>query len=308
MIYVIIVTYNATPWLTKCIVSLLKSSLPLRIIAVDNGSTDGTQQIIKEKYPEVVLLQSAENLGFGKANNIGIKQAYEAGANYVFLLNQDAWVEKDTIESLINIADKNPEYGIISPIHLNGKGDALDLRFSHCIAPNMCPKLVSDLLLNQTKDEIYETNFVNVAAWLMSRKCIETVGGFNPIFHMYGEDDNYIHRTHYHGLKVGIYPFAIIYHDRENRPEIITKNTYKKNLKKSLLVKYSNPNLQNAISDELKWTRKGIIKSIIKIDMKRFKDEQTRLNIIKEIKANLELNTKISKQKGINFLEHLPNY
>ena len=66
--------------------------------------------------------------------------------------------------------------------------------------------------------------------------------------------------------------------------------------------------MQNAISDELKWAMKGIIKSIIKIDMKRFKDEQTRLNIIKEIKANLELNTKISKQKGINFLEHLPNY
>lgn len=302
MISVVIVTYNAEHWLDKSLGNLMLSTIPLNVIVIDNGSIDRTQKLIKENYPEVDFIQSDINLGFGKANNIGIKRAYEAGSDFVFLLNQDAWVENDTIEKLVNIAEKKPEYGIVSPIHMNGKGDALDFRFSHYISPAKCPKLVSDTFLNKTKNDIYETLFVNAAAWLVSRKCIETIGGFNPIFHMYGEDDNYIHRLHYHGYKVGIYPFAKIYHDREDKNTTISENQYEKDIKKSLLVKYSNPNIPTTITQEIKWVKRGIIKSLLKADMEQFKNERSKLKLINKIKREVTFNTKISTQKGLSFL------
>ena len=74
-----------------------------------------------------------KNIGFGKANNIGISLAMKKGADYVFLLNQDAWVEDKTLEKLINIHRKQPKFGIVSPMHLNGKGDELDYNFSKFI-------------------------------------------------------------------------------------------------------------------------------------------------------------------------------
>lgn len=303
MISVVIVTFNAVYWLNKSLGNLMLSTIPLNVIVIDNGSTDGTQRIIQQKYPDIDFIQSDTNLGFGKANNIGIKKAYEAGADYIFLLNQDAWVEEDTIEKLITIAQENPEYGIISPIHMNGKGDALDLRFSKYISPDKCPKLLSDSLLNKIKRDIYETQFVNAAAWLISRKCIEIVGGFNPVFHMYGEDDNYIQRLHYHGLKAGVYPFSRICHDREDKNTRISENQYEKVIKKSLLVKYSNPNIPNKIKKEIKWVRCSLIKALLKFDMKQFKNDRIKLKIISKIKTEIIVNMEISKQKGLSFLD-----
>ena len=301
-VVVIVVTHNGIKWIDTCMSSLLKSTIAPNIIVVDNKSEDGTSDFLFKTYTQVEIVVNNQNPGFGKANNIGIKKAFEDGADFIFLLNQDAWVEEDTIEKLINVAEKHPEYGIVSPIHMNGKGAALDFRFSHYISPAKCPKLVSDTFLNKTKNDIYETQFVNAAAWLISRQCIETIGGFNPIFHMYGEDDNYIHRAHYHGFKVGIYPFAKIYHDREDKSITVSENHYEKNIRKSLLVKYSNPNLPDTITQEIKWVKRGIIKSLLKADMEQFKNERSKLKLINKIKREVTFNTKISKLKGLSFL------
>jgi GT2 family glycosyltransferase len=81
-IYFIIVTYNAMKWAEKCFTSLRQSSVPVHCIVVDNGSTDGTQKYITSNFPEVELIQSEKNLGFGKANNIGIEKAYQKGADF----------------------------------------------------------------------------------------------------------------------------------------------------------------------------------------------------------------------------------
>ena len=86
--YVIVVTYNGSKWIDKCFGSLVNSTIPLQIFAVDNGSSDGTPDIIRSKFPSVQVIENKENLGFGQANNIGIRQAYDAGADYVFLLNR----------------------------------------------------------------------------------------------------------------------------------------------------------------------------------------------------------------------------
>lgn len=108
-IFVIVVSYNfeRNDWINQCLSSLQKSEIPLNIIVVDNNSTDNSVSIIKSKYPEVILFEQKENLGFAKANNIAIRYAYDNGADFVFLLNQDAWIEKDTVAKLVEVAEKN---------------------------------------------------------------------------------------------------------------------------------------------------------------------------------------------------------
>jgi len=106
---VLIVSYNFEQWIDKCIKSVLDSSIHAAILVVDNYSIDSTCQILKKKYPEVTLIESKENAGFGKANNIGMEYIINNGFEYAFLLNQDAWIEKNTIEKLLEEA-VNPFY------------------------------------------------------------------------------------------------------------------------------------------------------------------------------------------------------
>lgn len=101
-VYIIIVTFNGMQWLSKC----LESTIPYPVIIVDNDSTDGTVDYIKKHYSEVKLFVNKENLGFGQANNIGISYALQHGAGYVFLLNQDAYLQKSAIGKLIETHKK----------------------------------------------------------------------------------------------------------------------------------------------------------------------------------------------------------
>jgi GT2 family glycosyltransferase len=215
-IFAIIVTYNGVKWLDKCLGSLFNSTIPISIVLIDNKSTDDTVLFVNENFPAIHLIAPSENLGFGKANNIGIKHALENDADYVFLLNQDAWVEKDTIEELIKIHDNNRNFGIISPIHLNGKGTAMDYNFSQACNAVSCPDFISDVYLNKAKD-IYEITFVMAAIWLVPKDVLLKAGLFDPIFPHYGEDVDYVQRVISFGYKIGICPHYVGFHDRENR-------------------------------------------------------------------------------------------
>lgn len=217
-IYCIIVLHNGSKWIDKCFGSLVNSSIPLKILAIDNASTDATPNIIREKFPQVEVIETGKNLGFGKANNIGLKRVLDENCDYAFLLNQDAWVEPDTIENLINIYNSNPEFGILAPLQLNGEGSLIDALFQqYSVAP--CRELFTDLLIKKnSRHSIYETNFVNAACWLLSRKTIEVIGGFDPLFPHYSEDNDYINRVIFQRLKIGLCPNIIVFHDREYRP------------------------------------------------------------------------------------------
>lgn len=216
LIYVIVVTFNGIKWVDACFGSLRNSGYPVKVVAIDNGSTDGSQQAIRSKFPEVEFIQSPSNIGFGKANNVGIRYAIEANADFVFLLNQDAWIEPTTIETLINVSGANANYGILSPIHLQANREHLDRQFSTYISPARCPGFVDDIVMKRSR-EVYSCQFVNAAAWLMTRKCLLSVGLFEPMFQLYGEDDNYLQRLKYHRHDIGIVPAASIVHDRSDR-------------------------------------------------------------------------------------------
>lgn len=214
-IFAIIVTHNGMRWADRCFGSLRTSTLPVSTIVIDNASTDGIADHLESHFPEVELIKSTENLGFAKANNIGILKAYNAGADFVMLLNQDAWIEPNTLEELVKTFEENENVGIASPIHLNGSYSGLDFNFYK----GMSGDFISDLYMHNVKP-YYESPFINAAAWLLSRQCIETIGGFDTLlFRHYGEDVNYGQRLHYHHLRFLISTSCTICHDREDRKE-----------------------------------------------------------------------------------------
>ena len=218
-ISVVVVTYNGEIWIKKNIDSLLKSNYPIDIIVVDNASTDQSIELLKE-YKSIKLIQNKNNLGFGKANNIGIDIAIKNSADAVFLLNQDTWVFENTITNLAEKLFENPDLGIVSPMHFSADETNLDSNFS--------------TYYNKYETEIDSNSirivpFVNAAAWLVSKECFQKAGYFEPIFSHYGEDRNFCDRVHYHKFKIGIVKNASICHDRIvklNSNKIILQSQY----------------------------------------------------------------------------------
>ena len=215
-IYIIIVTYNAMKWAEKCFSSLRKSSISVKTIVVDNGSTDGTQEYVKTNFPEVHFIQSPENLGFGKANNIGIEIAYKDGADFFYLMNQDAWIYEDSIQRLLEVYYQYPkkdEIGILSPMHLDGSEKKLDLHFENYLGKYVKNnRLLSDLFLHQ-QALWYEIDFINAAHWFLPKETVEKIGGFNPFYFHYGEDYDYVNRILFRKKKILVCPGARVVHD-----------------------------------------------------------------------------------------------
>lgn len=210
-IFVIIATYNGEKWIRTCLNSIRKSQIPCEIICIDNASSDATISIIENEYSEVILFKNKKNKGFGKANNIGINYALKNNCDFVFLLNQDAQIEDDTIINLVNFSLKHQQYGVLSPLHYEGKGEKYDYKFhKHSINPNR----------EKLNNKVIEVEFVNAAAWLITRTCLEKVGGFHPWFFHYGEDENYLHRVKFNEFLIGIVKNCRILHDRVQNPVI----------------------------------------------------------------------------------------
>jgi GT2 family glycosyltransferase len=297
----IVVTYNGERWIDHCLSSLQKSNLKIETIIIDNGSTDNTCEIIKNRYSDSKLIQSIKNNGFGEANNIGLRIALEQNADYVFLLNQDAWIELDTIEKLIEAQRNNPEFDIVSPIHLNGSGNELDYLFSTFIAPDSCKRFYSDVFLGKVENKIYETDFVNAAAWLITNNCLHSIGGFSPVFYHYGEDSDYINRLHYHKMKVGIYPKSVIYHDKDYA------STGKSTEEWNALYKiqeYSNPNKNEYnITNDINSHLKHAFKSLVGFNVRQFKENYFKFKSLVKLKLKINKHLEQVKLKQASFLK-----
>lgn len=215
-VYFIIITYNAMKWAEKCFGSLRQSSIPLQCIVVDNGSKDGTQEYITTHFPEVEFIQSRENLGFGKANNIGIEKAYQEGADFFYLMNQDAWIYEDSVEKLLDVYNSYPdkqEIGILSPMHLDGTEKRLDIFFERYLARNTHINRIFSDAFEINLQESYEIDFVNAAHWFLPKKTIEEIGGFNPYFFHYSEDYEYVQRISFFEKKIMICTQSSVVHD-----------------------------------------------------------------------------------------------
>ncbi|SHI37790.1 Glycosyltransferase, GT2 family [Mesonia phycicola] len=304
MLSVIIVTYNGMKWLAKCLASIPKE---YNMVIVDNNSTDTTVQFIEQNYPQAKLFKEKENLGFGQANNKGISYALQQGAKYVYLLNQDAYLEADTIDKLVKVHQSQPSYGILSPIHINAEKTRLDAGFSLYVSYKHNPHFYSDFVLQKSKQEVYEVPFVNAAGWLVSREVLLNVGGFDPIFFHYGEDDNYTQRVRYHNFKVGVVSNSFMVHDREDR--VLKKlrygsEAYFKQREKELKVKYANINNPNVeeYNRRLAKTNKNYIQQLMFLKFKNAKKHKEMYRFLLRIKAEIENSLIKNKKLGSWYL------
>lgn len=301
-IHIIIVTYNAMKWAERCFTSLRNSSVPVQCFVIDNGSSDGTQEYIKTHFPEVDFTQSETNLGFGKANNIGIEKAYKAGAEFFYLMNQDAWLYQDTMEKMLEVYHNHQDQnsiGIISPIHIDGTEKSLDIFLDQYIASNYeKTRMISDLYF-QTLKPYYEIRFVNAAHWLLPRKTIETVGGFNPYFFHYGEDDEYVNRIHFHQMKVLLIPGSRAVHDGVQN---LHKIDYTKFADVRIEINAMNPGIYNAVHLEKKALRQSMIKNLIMGNLAQYKTlSQKYKKISSDEKQLISFRNQVT-QKGATFL------
>ena len=126
-VLVIVVTYNGMQWLGRCLGSVCQDA---DLYVWDNDSTDGSADFVEAEYPQAKLVRSADNLGFSIPNNKGMQYALDKGYDYVYLLNQDAWLEPGALEKMVAVADAHPEYGLLSPMQMIDGYKELDEQFA----------------------------------------------------------------------------------------------------------------------------------------------------------------------------------
>ena len=301
-LFAIIVTYKGLRWYERCFSSLRKSTIPVQTIVVDNASNDGSVEYIKEHYPEIHLIESKENLGFGRGNNIAMRYALDQGCDYVFLLNQDAWVEPDTFEKLVDIHQRHSEYGILGPVQVNAeKTKVLDGVIQFLINPeNVNKQMFSDFVMG-TVEEVYPVAEINAAAWLLPRKTLETVGGFDPIFLHNGEDWNYISRALYHGLKVGLTPGLKVVHSGEVR--VYAGKAYEMNFGKWLLMRATDLMYPDEIVyTMMKGYRREMIQKALQFHKKSFDLARRSYRYLKANCDAINKSREQNKKRGANWL------
>ncbi len=201
---VVVVTYNGEPWIRRNLRSLSESTVPTHVVIVDNASTDNTVEIVQREFPQCEIVARKSNAGFGIGNNVGIARAMTLASQYTLLLNQDAYVTPTTIAELVDFLDTHASFGVASPVHCSPDLDHIDRKTYRGYLQSYAADFLCDAALNKMAP-YYRIRGINAAAWLVRTSIFGKTGGFDPIFFMYGEDDDLMSRFVHHDV-----PFAIV--------------------------------------------------------------------------------------------------
>lgn len=220
-IFVILLSYNTAKYAKKCLDSVLDSSVPVEVVVVENASQDDSSTILKSYEGRIHLLRQERNLGFARGNNLGIAYAMEHGAEALFLLNMDTFLERDTIEKLAKVSQESKEKLLLSPLPRTFSG-LLDLGF----AKNSCSNLaghefrsfVTDLYDGRPLKPFYRMEFICASALFLPVAAVKECGAFCPLFYpAYYEDDELFNRMTYRHWGLALVPGAVYFHDVEDR-------------------------------------------------------------------------------------------
>lgn len=301
-LFIIIVTYKGKQWYDRCFTSLRESTIPVQTIVVDNASNDGTVEYIRENYPEIHLIESKENLGFGRANNIGMRYALDHGCDFVFLLNQDAWVETDAIETLVRVSSNHTEFGILAPVHTTLEKNELEPGFVSFVKDNKYTNgdWFNDMYWGKMK-EVYETKYIHAAGWLLPKRVLENVGGFDPIFIHYEEDDDYLNRVRYHGFKIGVCPMARMVHDC-NREYAFSKGKGLIRHQQMLLVDFVDINQEKSVKKYCAYLLRKSLVSILRREWSLMRLYWKDFRFLSDAKDRIKESRTKNCQKGPNWI------
>jgi N-acetylglucosaminyl-diphospho-decaprenol L-rhamnosyltransferase len=214
---VVVVTFNSAQWIERC----LESVRGRETIVVDHGSEDATLEIVRDRFPDVRVIEE-ENRGMGGGNNAGMRLA---AGGYFLLLNSDAWVVGDGVERLAAFADEHPGAAIVGPRLLNPDGSlqpsarafptlwrlATEYLFLRKLAPR-------SRVLNSfyeggfDHDEPREVDWLFGACLLVRREAADQVGLFDEDFFMFSEETDWCYRFRQAGWSVWFYPGAEVVH------------------------------------------------------------------------------------------------
>ncbi len=212
---VIIVNYNGRFHLPRCLDSLLADDMTeVEIIVVDNASGDGSPDLIARDYPQVRLIRSRENLGFGGANNLA---AAHAQGSYLAFLNPDTVVTTGWLGALITALETQSQAGLATsqlllldqPERINAAGNEM-----HLTGLTLCRGLGDEAVCWQQGDRV---TAVSGAAFVMRRSLFAELGGFDADFFMYFEDTDLSLRTRLAGYECLYVPRSVVYHDYQLR-------------------------------------------------------------------------------------------
>lgn len=196
-ISVIIPNWNGKKWLQQSLNDLSRQTYRrLEIIIIDNNSSDDSLEWTRKHYPKVKIVASRKNLGFGKANNLGIKKS---SGSEIFLLNNDTKLPSDLISTLLNFKLQN-KLDITGPrlLDFSGKDTYASKKIS-----------IDPLSVHGWGDSTF---FIEGCALLISKKNYQKLGGFDPAYFMYSEDIDLCWRAWIFGLTIGICETASIIH------------------------------------------------------------------------------------------------
>ena len=212
-IYVIIVNWNGKDDTITCLQSLHRDEYTnKKIIVVDNGSGDGSVSAIRSHFPHITILENTKNTGFTGGNNTGIRFALDNGADYVFLLNNDTTVERDTILKLAEVYEHDRKYGIAVPAIFSMDdpekplfvGSKVDFYRGTAIHDNS----------RETKREAvpFDIPWATGCAMFMSAEIMKAAGGFDDRYFLNWEDVDLSFRVRNLGYSIAIVPAARVYH------------------------------------------------------------------------------------------------
>lgn len=221
---VIVASWNTRDLLERCLRSVTSShpGFELELIVVDNGSSDGSVQMVASRFPQAILIASKENLGFAGANNLGMARAT---GDYLLLINADAEMADSALSGLVHCAEENPGAGIVGPRLLNPDGTAQSSRrrfpttataFLESTVlqrwfPNH-PVLRAYYVLDRDDGEVQEVDWLVGACLLVRAEAARSAGPLDEGYFMYSEELDWCHRFANKGWKVVYYPFAVVYH------------------------------------------------------------------------------------------------
>jgi GT2 family glycosyltransferase len=210
-VFVIVLNFNGTRWLTACLDALLQTAYSdFSIIVVDNASTDDSPKMIRERCPEIILLQNDRNDGFSAGNNVGIRYALERQADYVALLNPDTRVKPDWLSRLIEIGEREPQLGILGAVQLHYDNEEWNSWTRIALTQEQ-----QALLLDKKNCPAWlEMEWVEGSCFAIKREVLQAVGLFDPIFFSFYEEIDYCRRARYHGFRTGLVTQCKFHHYR----------------------------------------------------------------------------------------------
>lgn len=225
MISVLVVNYNGERWLERCLSSVgAPPSADVQVVVVDNGSTDGSPELVAHRFPYARLLRMGHNAGFAVANNVA---AACADGDALLLLNNDAWLEAGALERLRQRLDGDPRIGLVAPrlVSLDGRpqfvwspdrslvGAAVQ-RFRNRFEGHWWNHRLLSPLLRLVLGRGWFTG----ACVLVRRRAFDEIGGFDPGFFLYHEDTDLCLRLRRAGWRLAWQPKATVVHAGGLRP------------------------------------------------------------------------------------------